>query len=307
MIVTNYTPEDLKKLPLRAIVALAARCARRVEHLALLPEDHPESERCRAAVASAIRLAEDFAKGSPCSSLESVVRGGRGVSGCRGERFRARQRDGRRRRWRPTRRRPRIDSLDLRCEHGGIAHGRSRQARSPAPPGGCDGRPGCAGRLHGGPGSGGAGRARRRNSSSAAVGDYEKLLAARPRQLSTGRKADRPLVEGTARAAGAYASAETIARATASTSPAIMATSRARGLERRQLISAPSGGQRLSPRCRSGYDGRIDPLPGAAWVEEEHAYNFSLYAQHAESVMLLLFGRGRRRSVLSSNIGWIPG
>ena len=32
MIVTNYTPEDLKKLPLRAIVALAARCARRVEH-----------------------------------------------------------------------------------------------------------------------------------------------------------------------------------------------------------------------------------------------------------------------------------
>ena len=65
MIVTNYTPEDLKKLPLRAIVALSARCARRVQHLALLPEDHPESERCAAAVASAIRLAEDFAKARP--------------------------------------------------------------------------------------------------------------------------------------------------------------------------------------------------------------------------------------------------
>jgi hypothetical protein len=74
MIVTNYAPEDLKKLPLRAIVALSARCARRVEHLALLPEGHPETERCRAAVENAIELAEDFAKGLPCPSLESVVR-----------------------------------------------------------------------------------------------------------------------------------------------------------------------------------------------------------------------------------------
>ena len=74
MIVTNYTPEDLKKLPLRAIVALSARCARRVEHLALLPDDHPEKERCRTAVTKAIGLAEDFAKGLPCSSLEAVVR-----------------------------------------------------------------------------------------------------------------------------------------------------------------------------------------------------------------------------------------
>jgi hypothetical protein len=74
MTVTNYTPEDLKRLPLRAIVALAARCARRVEPLALLPDDHPDKARCQAAVANAIRLAEDFANGSPCSSLESVVR-----------------------------------------------------------------------------------------------------------------------------------------------------------------------------------------------------------------------------------------
>jgi hypothetical protein len=74
MIVTNYTPEDLKKLPLRAIVALAARCARRVEPLALLADQHPEKERCRTAVASAIRLAEDVANGLPCPSLESVIR-----------------------------------------------------------------------------------------------------------------------------------------------------------------------------------------------------------------------------------------
>ena len=33
MINTQYTTEDLKKLPLRAIVAFAARCARRVESL----------------------------------------------------------------------------------------------------------------------------------------------------------------------------------------------------------------------------------------------------------------------------------
>src|SRR6516164_2477469 len=74
MIVTNYTPEDLKKLPLRAIVTLSARCARRVEHMALLPDEHPDKERCRAAVGAALRVAEDFARGHPCPSLESVVR-----------------------------------------------------------------------------------------------------------------------------------------------------------------------------------------------------------------------------------------
>jgi hypothetical protein len=73
MIVTNYTPEDFKKLPLRAIVAFAARCARRVDHLASPPDDHPDKNRCRSAAASAIRLAEDFANGAPCSSAESVV------------------------------------------------------------------------------------------------------------------------------------------------------------------------------------------------------------------------------------------
>ena len=74
MIVTDYTTEDLKKLPLRAIVALAARCARRVEYLGLLPDGHPDLERSRTAIDNAIRLGEDFARGSPCRGVESVIR-----------------------------------------------------------------------------------------------------------------------------------------------------------------------------------------------------------------------------------------
>src|SRR5208337_5355370 len=44
MNIPEYSAQDLKKLPLRAIAALAARCARRVEHLTLLPDSHPESD-----------------------------------------------------------------------------------------------------------------------------------------------------------------------------------------------------------------------------------------------------------------------
>ena len=74
MIVPNLSTEDLKKLPLRAIVALAARCARRVEYLSLLPDGHPDMDRCRSAIDGAIRLAEDFARGSPCGAVRSVIR-----------------------------------------------------------------------------------------------------------------------------------------------------------------------------------------------------------------------------------------
>jgi hypothetical protein len=73
MIVTKFTTEDLKKLPLRAIVALAARCARRAEDLAQLPESHPDNQRCRTAVENAIRLAEDCAQGLPCPSVDAVI------------------------------------------------------------------------------------------------------------------------------------------------------------------------------------------------------------------------------------------
>jgi hypothetical protein len=74
MIVPNMSTEDLKKLPLRAIVALAARCARRVESLSLLPDGHPDRDRCRTATDGAIRLAEDFARDSPCPAVASVIR-----------------------------------------------------------------------------------------------------------------------------------------------------------------------------------------------------------------------------------------
>ncbi len=45
----NFSIEDLKKLPLRAMIAFAARSARRVEHLAQLPEGHPGKEERRVA------------------------------------------------------------------------------------------------------------------------------------------------------------------------------------------------------------------------------------------------------------------
>jgi len=73
MIVPKYTVEDLKKLPLRAIVALAVRCARRVEHLAVPRDEHPQHESCRSAVQSGLQLAEDFARGLPCTGCESVL------------------------------------------------------------------------------------------------------------------------------------------------------------------------------------------------------------------------------------------
>jgi hypothetical protein len=74
MISTQYTTEDLKKLPLRAIVAFAARCARRVESIAQFPAGHPQREARRVAIDNAIRLAEDISKDSACASIEPVVR-----------------------------------------------------------------------------------------------------------------------------------------------------------------------------------------------------------------------------------------
>jgi hypothetical protein len=74
MIVPNISTEELKKLPLRAIVALAARCARRLESLGLLSDGHKDGDRCRKAIDAAIRLAEDFARGSPGGDAPKVIR-----------------------------------------------------------------------------------------------------------------------------------------------------------------------------------------------------------------------------------------
>jgi hypothetical protein len=73
MKLANFTVEQLKALPLRAIVAFAARCARRVEPLAQLPEGHPQRESRREAVEAALRMAESFARGTDDPPDESVV------------------------------------------------------------------------------------------------------------------------------------------------------------------------------------------------------------------------------------------
>jgi hypothetical protein len=74
MISTQYTTEHLTKLPLRAIVAFAARCAKRVEPFAQFPAGHPQQEVRRVAVDDAIRLAEEVSRGSASASINPVVR-----------------------------------------------------------------------------------------------------------------------------------------------------------------------------------------------------------------------------------------
>jgi hypothetical protein len=73
MKLANFPIEQLKALPLRAIVGFAARCARRVEPLAQLPEGNPQRESRREAIEAALRMAESFAKGTDAPPDESVV------------------------------------------------------------------------------------------------------------------------------------------------------------------------------------------------------------------------------------------
>ncbi len=72
--IVELTVDKLKKLPVRAIVALAARCARRVEPLAQLPEGHPAHEVRRQAVEAALDMVDRFAKGDPCPHPDPIVR-----------------------------------------------------------------------------------------------------------------------------------------------------------------------------------------------------------------------------------------
>jgi hypothetical protein len=69
----DFTVEHLKQLPLRAIVAFAARCARRVEHVAQVPEGDPERESRQDAIGAALRMAEGFAGGAGTPPDPSVV------------------------------------------------------------------------------------------------------------------------------------------------------------------------------------------------------------------------------------------
>ena len=63
--------QDLKALPLRALVAFTARCVRRVQPVFLLPSSFPDRRQHSNAVADAIALAEEFARGEPISSRKA--------------------------------------------------------------------------------------------------------------------------------------------------------------------------------------------------------------------------------------------
>ncbi|MEX2286060.1 MAG: hypothetical protein WD648_03160 [Planctomycetaceae bacterium] len=60
---------DLKQLPIRAMLAHASRCARRVQPLFVLDPNHPDTIASRKAIDSAIRLAEGFAAGNEIDPL----------------------------------------------------------------------------------------------------------------------------------------------------------------------------------------------------------------------------------------------
>ena len=72
-----------------------------------------------------------------------------------------------------------------------------------------------------------------------------------------------------------------------------MVTARSVGSEHspRGFTDDPSSRKEHAPFRGSAWtEGTILPL-GAAWIEDERAFNFSLYSQHAESVVLLLFAQ----------------
>jgi hypothetical protein len=80
----DFTVEHVKSLPLRAIVAFAARCARRVQPLAQLPEGHPQRGSRRGTVEAALGTAEAFARGAdgpPDESVVAAIDANRGVAG----------------------------------------------------------------------------------------------------------------------------------------------------------------------------------------------------------------------------------
>src|SRR5690242_13983052 len=68
----TITPEELRKLPRRAIVAFAARAARRVRPLYRPPSGHPDTQRHRAAVDAAIQIAEKYARGEEIADADAA-------------------------------------------------------------------------------------------------------------------------------------------------------------------------------------------------------------------------------------------
>src|SRR5579871_5227411 len=64
---------DLKQLPLYALLAYSARCAQRVYPLFHLDSENPEAEACRQAVQTAIRLTESLAAGGGVDPVDLCV------------------------------------------------------------------------------------------------------------------------------------------------------------------------------------------------------------------------------------------
>src|SRR5579872_4322396 len=64
---------ELKQLPLFALLAFAARCARRVAPLFRLDPQNPEAGLCRQAIEAAIRLTEELAAGNEIDPVELCV------------------------------------------------------------------------------------------------------------------------------------------------------------------------------------------------------------------------------------------
>lgn len=73
MIAPGLSMAALEALPLRAIVAFATRCARRVEALAQLPDGHPGSGTRRETIDAALRFAEDVSRGAERPPSDSII------------------------------------------------------------------------------------------------------------------------------------------------------------------------------------------------------------------------------------------
>ena len=277
MIVTNYTPEDLKKLPLRAIVALSYRCARRVEHLAVPENDDPETQgaarpwrtpfawRRTSRTARPVRPRIRRQRGRimlgqpriaiscviarwPPSSLRPARRPARCMCSTSEKRPRHRAGQGPRRpilysTWRMSRPTWPRETPSPRRSEAVAADGHTDAF------------------------------------IKAAIEDYENCCGSTSGRIPTWASRSTPHARAArcTRPTGAY---------TMMPKSLEVLTSSPRAKTRRELPSE-SEDHPAGPRTTST-EGTIVPV-GAAWIEDEHAYNFSLYAQHAESVVLLLF------------------
>lgn len=77
------TKDQLKKLPLRAIVAYAVRCARRVQPLYRLARRIPDRERHQAAIETILMIGERFCRDETAAAANAFTAGARTFSAAR--------------------------------------------------------------------------------------------------------------------------------------------------------------------------------------------------------------------------------